>query len=81
MNPGERPCRRCGMPIRFIEGPNGKSIPAQRVRVVYVLAGSLFAERKLEARELGETYVSHFETCPHASEFSGAAAGRSPRNT
>lgn len=65
-----RPCRACGMPIRFVEGPNGKRIPAQRIRTVYVLGGGLFDQPRLEVSDVGESYVSHFETCPSANQFS-----------
>lgn len=70
-----RPCRRCGMTIEFIEGPNGKNIPAQKVRTVY------YRNERMRLSKLDTdgddgmeltTYVSHFETCPKAADFSGS---------
>ena len=65
-----RPCKRCGMPITFIENAaTGKQIPAQRIRTIYHYNERT---RQLEKRESEEVlYVSHFETCPNASEFGG----------
>ena len=63
-----RPCRACGMKIEMRDGPNGKVIPLQRVRTVYVANddGSV-----TKASVAGDAiYVSHFETCPKASSFS-----------
>jgi hypothetical protein len=57
------------MKIEMLEGPNGKMIPAQKIRTVYVLqesTGKLETTRPLGG---GSTYVSHFETCPKASSF------------
>lgn len=67
-----RPCRRCGMVIELVRGPNGKTLPLQRVRTVYTLdeAGEL-AVRIREDAPRG-LFVSHFETCPHARDFSRA---------
>lgn len=63
---GPRPCRKCGMTIEFIEGPNGKAIPAQRIKVVYVRSAGKLAKVAVE----GDVFVNHFETCPSASSFS-----------
>jgi len=55
------------MEIEFIEGPNGKDIPAQRVKTVYTLVG----DRRLGKLDVDASYyVNHFETCPNASDFS-----------
>lgn len=88
--PNPRPCRMCGMSITMIEGPNpGKIIPGQAIRTVYVRDGDKLrkvdllrllqeeAERQGEAPpESVEIFVSHFETCPNASEFSGGSSRR-----
>lgn len=64
-----RPCKRCGIKIEFLEGPNGRAIPVQRVRQVYLES----AEKRgpavipVSARfpgAVGPYFVSHFETCP-----------------
>lgn len=68
-----RPCRKCGMTIEIHEGPNGKAIPLQKVRSVYGLTKPLFGGsimRLDQNSELEDVFVSHFETCPHASSFS-----------
>ena len=73
-----RPCHRCGMAIEFLEGPNGRTIPAQKIRVVYYLTdeGKLAKEEHPEdGLPLPDRYVSHFETCPYASEFSKRKKG------
>lgn len=63
-----RPCRKCGALITFLPGPAGKAIPAQKARSVYRRAESGALE-KLEL-EGGPFWISHFETCPGASQFS-----------
>lgn len=70
----ERPCRSCRAPIRMIKGPGGHYIPAQKVRTVYQVHPALpgFEDQPavLERVMTGELYVSHFETCPDASDHS-----------
>jgi hypothetical protein len=63
------------MPIELIQGPNGKVIPAQRIRSLYslVLALDPPGEPRLQKVPLevgAEHFVSHFETCPEADHFS-----------
>lgn len=60
------------MRIEFIEGENGNMIPAQKIRSVYGLTDGKLGKLTDIADMWGfETvYVSHFETCPSASEFS-----------
>jgi hypothetical protein len=74
MADGKRPCKACGCSIEFIEGPNGKPIPVQKVRTIYATA--LDRETVLEKIHLGEDYqgfyVSHFETCSNPGRFSRA---------
>ena len=68
----ERRCQGCGMKIEFLLGPNDKTIPAQKVKTVYIRKGSrLFST--LVGGDGGKEalYVNHFETCPKASDFSG----------
>lgn len=68
--PEKRPCRRCGLPIELRLGPNGRVIPLSRVRTVYLLAGEELVKLGDERAAPPVTYVSHFETCPYAREFS-----------
>ena len=75
---GSKPCDGCGMPIEFHQSPNGKPMPVQRVRNVYIMGaeGKLEVALRSEARP-GTMFVSHFETCPRASSFS--RSGSKPR--
>ncbi len=72
-----RPCDACGASIEFIEGPNGRPIPVQKIRTVYriptgqpVGAPALVKAEIAEVDDPGWLYVSHFETCPDAARFS-----------
>lgn len=72
--PESRPCKACGMPIEFREGPNGKMIPLQRVKSIYFLRDPLYGGALEHATgatfgTVEAIYVSHFETCPSASDF------------
>lgn len=69
MSGDPRPCKLCGRPIIFRPGPSGSSIPLQRIRTVYAMRADRREARKLETPAALELYVSHFETCPHASRF------------
>lgn len=65
---------KCGAEIEFITGPNGRAIPAQRVKSVYQLSvPPAVPEERLDhiaTRVAGALFVNHFETCPNADEFS-----------
>ncbi len=75
-----RPCHACGMTIEFITGPNGKAIPAQKIKTIYRRRDPETGDSRLDRLEKVEPsdlfssessfYVSHFETCPNAGEFS-----------
>jgi len=59
------------MNIQRIEGPNeGKFIPAQKVTAVYRLEGSRLVKIDTSNPFWPEIFVNHFQTCPHAREFS-----------
>jgi len=48
-------------------------IPAQKIRTVYrgvIQPDGSWMLKKEELEEAQAFYVSHFETCPHASDFS-----------
>ena len=64
-------CRGCGMKIEFISSAQNpeKSIPAQRVRVVYEKISGPDHPR-LQVVATRELYINHFETCPKAARFS-----------
>jgi hypothetical protein len=70
------------MRIEFARGSGEKLIPLQRVTTVYrrdgegvekVSMGGLFV-----MGDDVELFVSHFETCPHADEFSKEQRPRPP---
>jgi hypothetical protein len=72
--PDPRPCRKCKAKIEFIEGPNGRAIPVQKVTQLYVLdrAEKLVKANvvtPLGAYDPGPFYISHFQTCPAAETF------------
>jgi hypothetical protein len=76
VNVEARPCKRCGMRIEFHVGPNGKAIPLQRVRTVYAMRPDATIANVTSLVYAAEgVYASHFETCPHASDFSKGARG------
>lgn len=65
----ERRCKLCNKPMKFAKTPEGKTIPLDAVAPVYEvrkdLAGNWTAFRTAES-----VMVSHFATCPRASEAS-----------
>lgn len=68
-------CQRCLQKIEFLTGPSGRVIPVQRVRTVYVERGGALEKATPE----GVVYVSHFEACPYAGEFSRGGRKAAPR--
>ena len=76
MADGKQACEKCGCPMEFIMGPNGKAIPVQKVRTAYISAphDETVLEKGIVTNTLGEKYkifyVSHFETCSDPGRFS-----------
>ena len=71
-----KPCEGCGVLIEFHPSPNGKPMPVQRVKNIYGMGseGRLVRVTAIEVNtdvDLGPVFVSHFETCPRANDFSG----------
>lgn len=66
----QRPCKRCGKPIRLAQNSTtGKWIPFDPEPVVFSVVGDIAV--KPEPGPIGEIFmISHFYTCPHADEFS-----------
>jgi len=62
------------MKLVFLEGKSGpeRLMPAQKVRSLYVRVGDRVYPLKVEGLEV---FVNHYETCPHASEFSSGGQG------
>lgn len=61
-------CKGCGREIIWGRTPEGKSIPLDTIAPVYVThpqGGSSIVRHST-------AWVSHFATCPKASEFSGS---------
>ena len=75
-------CKGCGKTIIFAKTPQGKTIPLDPHAPIYQVSpgkdGALQAIRILSARPSPENFtgfqegfaVSHFATCPKASDFS-----------
>ena len=86
VKPIPRPCRLCGVALDFIPGPTsapGTWIPVVKVKAVYVVAATLDGERVLEKWEGGagqDIRISHFETCPHADQFSRSKRTKKPHS-
>ena len=72
--PEPRPCKKCGAHITFLRNTEGKIIPAQKVSQLYVKSSDLLNESRLERADLPggqtEVWISHFQTCPSAADFS-----------
>lgn len=64
------PCRGCGRTITFAIGPNDKSIPLE-IPNLYTIGPDGHAAKFVSESPL---YVSHFTTCPKASDFSRTLA-------
>ena len=68
-------CEACGTLMLFVRSPDGKSMPVQRVRNSYRLGVADDGEAQAYAQDAGQGalaghFISHFETCPEASNFS-----------
>lgn len=76
------PCRGCGRPIIWIKTPGGKSIPCDPREVAYwqcrggrhriVTRNGEVVSAELEGMPgtmTGIGYISHFATCPQATNF------------
>lgn len=64
------PCKGCGKPIVWGETSEGKAIPLDPRPPVYrIMRHDLAGDPKVHRDK--EAMVSHFATCPKASQFSG----------
>lgn len=68
----EVPCRGCGGPIIWAISPTGARIPLDARAPVYMVQTDQGSTRAVRSTH----YVSHFCTCPNASEFSGRSRGK-----
>jgi hypothetical protein len=66
--PLRRACKGCGCPLIFVTGPNGKIIPLDERAQVYRLGKDLMGEPVAEV--VAGAYVTHYASCPKASDFS-----------
>lgn len=73
-----RPCRKCGLQIRWIRTPTGRNVPIDanpsvingRIRVTADLGVVLGGFALDQARRAGEAlYVPHFAGCPGENVF------------
>jgi len=76
------PCKGCGKPIMFARTSDGKTIPLDPRPPVYLVtenADGATCDRIGPGQSLFghpmATMVSHFATCPKASQFSGSKRG------
>jgi hypothetical protein len=66
-------CEGCGAQMWMAQRAATSAIlPAQTVRSVYILVEQLIGEPQLQKIEVpaGQLYISHFDTCPQANDFS-----------
>lgn len=68
-----RPCKKCGCPLIFVVGPNGKPIPLDERSPTYSIGTDLTGQ---PTAVLAQAYVSHFKTCSFANDFSGGKKKR-----
>lgn len=64
-----RPCKACGTQLIFAKNMQGKIVPLEEIKLpkhVYNMQPSGVVQMVGELR----LYVSHFTTCPSASQFS-----------
>lgn len=66
MTPEPAFCRGCGRKVFFVKDADGKTQILDAVAPVWSIQGQ---PEPMATREIG-SYVSHFSTCPKASEFS-----------
>lgn len=77
-------CQGCGKKILWGITPEGKSIPLDPSAPVYTVVTKIPGTPRVkllpasERRELGP-WVSHFATCPKASQFSGSSKSAAPQ--
>ena len=65
------PCKACGAPVIWIKDQNGTKLPVNKVRVrAYIVTERRSCYLHLDDNEPRLVHVSHFTTCPGASEFS-----------
>lgn len=72
--PESRPCRSCGATITMIRNAEtGAMIPAQKVTLLFKRGETLLGEPELQAyrpaKMTEEVWISHFQTCPNAAQF------------
>ena len=68
-------CQGCGKPIVWGTTPSGDKIPLDPSAPVYKVTGQMAGGPAVELlpaaeRRLTGPFVSHFSTCPKASDFS-----------
>lgn len=69
-----RACKKCGCPLAFVVGPNGKHIPLDVRTAVYSIGRDLTGAPL--AQRIQGAHPTHFATCPKADSFSSKSRGR-----
>jgi len=64
----ERPCKACGIPLIFAKDMEGKTQVLDKRAPCWILRDD--ADGNPVAIRAASSYVSHFSSCPKASEFS-----------
>ena len=69
---GRRNCKSCNRPLLFAKTPEGKIIPLDTVAPIYIFDPKTNTCEQADNNIEGavKCYVTHFATCPKASEFS-----------
>lgn len=70
-------CYGCGAEILWVTSPLGKPLPLDAGSVVYELTDRIHEGRPV-VRIRRHAWVSHFRTCPKASQFSGGKKSAQP---
>lgn len=70
-----RACRACGCPIEFVPGPNGRLLPLDLRAEVYRIQNVDGVRRAVPLKGEEDVFVTHFRSCPKASDFSKPKEG------
>lgn len=69
-------CRSCGKKLVWGETEDGKRIPLDSVAPVYQVVGDPLDHENPRVVRASGAYVTHFATCPNASEHSKSGTRR-----
>lgn len=66
-----KPCFGCGKPVIWARTERGKLMPLDATAQCFEIEEK---DGELYCRRVENTHVTHFATCPKASDFSGKSA-------